>query len=356
MSRTPRRVILLAALVAATSLLVACGDGDEGDASQVAADPAAGAAGADGTEASAPWSAQDIRASHERAGFFPQVANAHPGIGPVRLQVALMTPGQEMIHDAQVNARLYYLGDAQDSEAVEAVEFVAEHAFTARSINLDEGQVSGAGGASQLVSTHLVHHPGHVTVYVAPVEFDRAGWWGAELDVTVEGETHEDVRLRFWVQESTPEPRVGDPVPATRQPTIHDVDDIADLDTTRPPNPELHDVTVAEALERGEPFVVAFVTPAFCQTRFCGPVMEAVVLPAWREYGDRVRFIHIEPFDVPKARAEGVLEPVEATLEWNLRVEPMIFVVGRDGRVAGTFEGILELEELEEALEAVLAE
>jgi hypothetical protein len=131
--------------------------------------------------------------------------------------------------------------------------------------------------------------------------------------------------------------------------------DIAVLDTTNPPNPELHDVTVAEALQGDRPLVVAFATPAFCLTRFCGPVVERVVVPIWENYGDRVEVIHIEPYDIPTAR-DGRLEPIPAMAEWGLETEPWVFVVDADGNVAAKFEGIMDYDEVAEAIDRVLAE
>ena len=209
--------------------------------------------------------------------------------------------------------------------------------------------------APDLGTRHTNHDGEHATIFTAPVSFDRVGQWGVEVDVVLDGETYEDVRALVFVQERLAEPMIGEAVPPSTQPTVDDVADIAEIDSSMPPNPELHSMTVAQALETGEPLVIAFTTPAFCQTRFCGPVMEAVVLPAWEQYGDRVHFIHIEPYDVPQAR-QGQLKVAPTTTEWNLTMEPIIFVVNPDGTVAAKFDGILELEELTAALDEVLAQ
>ena len=36
------------------------------------------------------------------------------------------------------------------------------------------------------------HEDALTTVYTANVEFDRAGWWGVAVDVTVDGETYRE--------------------------------------------------------------------------------------------------------------------------------------------------------------------
>ena len=100
--------------------------------------------------------------------------------------------------------------------------------------------------------------------------------------------------------------------------------------------------------------MIAFATPAFCQTQFCGPVMETVVIPAWQRYRDRVQFIHVEPWDLTKAR-NGSLVPVDAVQQWGLLSEPFVFVIDADGKVAAKFEGIVGADELDAAIEQVLA-
>jgi len=112
---------------------------------------------------------------------------------------------------------------------------------------------------------------------------------------------------------------------------------------------------IAEALDAGKPVVVAFVTPAFCQTRFCGPVMESVIIPVAEQYGDRINVLHVEPFSLASAR-EGKLEPVATVQEWGLLQEPFVFVVAQDGTIAAKFEGIMEAEEVSAVLDALLSE
>ena len=153
-------------------------------------------------------------------------------------------------------------------------------------------------------------------------------------------------------------------MPRSEQVTLRDVDDIAEIDSTNPPNPQFHELTVAEVLDTGWPVLVAFVTPAFCQTRFCGPVMEEVVIPTSEAYGDRIEIIHIEPFDLQAARDGSFLTSVDGgsiylpapiVSEWGLLTEPFIFVIDPDGTVAAKFEGIMEAEEVAAALDLVLA-
>lgn len=284
------------------------------------------------------WDAQGIAESQEETDFVPIILNSPLGIGPNRVALAL-TDGGALLAGAEVSAQLYRLADDPE-ESPQARLLTGDVALTARSI--------AAQGASESVGSSP-------TVYVANIELDASGWWGLSLDVDWDGERTEGILVRFWVREQTSEPGIGAPAPRSVQVTLRDVEDVSEIDSTVPPNPSLHELTIAEALDSGKPVVVAFVTPAFCQTRFCGPVMESVIVPISEQYEGRVEVVHVEPFDLTGAR-EGKWEPVLTVQEWGLLQEPFVFVVAPDGTIAAKFEGIMEVEEVSAALDAVLAE
>lgn len=195
-----------------------------------------------------------------------------------------------------------------------------------------------------------------VGAYVARVNFDQSGDWGVEASGDIAGKPFGPIRFRFDVLEKGLDkvPAIGDPAPRSKQLTLRDVKDVSEIDTTNPPNPGMHNMTVAEALDTGKPIVVAFTTPAFCTSRTCGPVTDKVVVPLFKKYEDRVIFIHIEPYDLKQARSSGQLEPVPAMIEWGLPTEPWVFVVDKQGRIVGKFEGIMGLDEVEAVLQQVL--
>lgn len=193
-----------------------------------------------------------------------------------------------------------------------------------------------------------------VGVYVASMLFDEAGKWGVEVSGSIEGEEFEPIRARFGVLEAGTMLAIGDAAPRSEQVTLRDVADISAIDSTNPPNPAMHKLTVAEALKTGKPLVVAFATPAFCTSRTCGPVMDKVVVPLFEKYAGRVNFIHIEPYDLDAARNGEGLVPVQTMAEWRLDTEPWVFVIDQEGRIAGKFEGIMGMEELEAVLQQLL--
>jgi hypothetical protein len=83
--------------------------------------------------------------------------------------------------------------------------------------------------------------------------------------------------------------------------------------------------------------------------------MDLVMDPLLARYGDKAIFIHIEPYELGPLRQSNVQQPVRATQEWRLRSEPWVFVVGRDGRIAGKFEGIMAVDEVEQVLQQAIA-
>ncbi|MEX1023384.1 MAG: hypothetical protein WD058_09585 [Dehalococcoidia bacterium] len=318
------------------------------------------------------------------APFTVAVINSNPAVGPNRLMIAMASRADGLlVTDARVSARVYRLSEADGGAAEGAApadivaEEVASADFTARNIDLnDEHFEEGAAaridappsphaGAHRPVANDLPRsapprlpaHEGDITtVYTSMVEFDRAGMWGLALDVTTaDGETHEGLRITFAVREESFEPAIGDPAPASMQATLADVGgDAEQISSAIEPNEAMLDETVAEILEAGRPMVIAFVTPAFCVTRFCGPILESVVTPAWRQYGERVEFVHIEPYVLDVLRARGERVPVPAVQEWDLRTEPFIFVVDASGTITAKLEGITDLPELVTEIEKVL--
>ncbi len=321
-ARRRTRGVLAAAFALLAVLVAACGGGD------------------------LRWDARSLDAAAGESELVTQNANSQVGVGETRLAFAVLGPNG-LVTGADVTARIYRLADDREGNPT-ASTLLAEMRLTERAL---------VTNTPHLHSDESVHdHTGVAAAfYTTNTSFNAVGWWGAVLDVTSDGETTKGLQTVFFVAERTPEPMIGEQVPASVQLLVGDVEDIADIDSSQPPNPELHQITIADAISNGRPTLVAFVTPSFCQTQFCGPVMGEVIVPAHTAYGDRVDFVHIEPFDLPTLRGSNQLIPVPATTEWQLLAEPAVFVLDADGIVTAKFEGIMELEEIESALDEVLA-
>ena len=142
---------------------------------------------------------------------------------------------------------------------------------------------------------------------------------------------------------------VGAPAPRSDTPTLATAP-ATRITTSRPPDLPLLRYSVAGSLAAHKPFVVTFATPKFCTSRTCGPVVD-VVEAARRRFAARgIRFIHVEVFqDNNPTRGYN-----RWMLQWGLRSEPWVFLVGRDGRVKAKFEGSVSEAELAAAIRAHL--
>jgi hypothetical protein len=184
-----------------------------------------------------------------------------------------------------------------------------------------------------------------VSFYVANTPFDAAGKWGVEISATpAEGGAPAVIQAPLTVLETSQSPGVGTVPPASNNDTFATNADLASLCSRSPACP-LHDKVIGDVLGKGRPLVVMFSTPAFCTSRFCGPVLEVLLkqLPA---YQDRVDFVHVEvwqDFQLQKHRP--------AADEWKLPTEPYTFFMDRAGKVVGKFEAVFGQDELTSALD-----
>lgn len=279
----------------------------------------------------ADWSDDGI--ARGDSGMRVHVINSQVAVGPTRLAFGIFAKDGSLVHNATGTVKLVRL-DAENRATT-----VGERDL--RAVHIDE-------------QTHSGHdHDPLATMYIAHTDIDRKDWWGAEFDIKVDGKRYRNLRARFFAAEQATVPGIGKPAPRTTQPTSRTVQDIAQIDSSLPPHPELHDMTVAEAIDTKRPSVIAFATPAFCQTRFCGPVIEEVVWPLAKDYRSRANFVHIEPYRLADAR-QGKLVPIAEMAQWGLATEPYIFVLDGSGRVAAQFEGIVEKDEVAAVLDRLL--
>jgi len=187
--------------------------------------------------------------------------------------------------------------------------------------------------------------PGKRGVYVSNVEFSASGEWGAEVDLSGGG-VDESLLASFEVRQDSSTPSLGEAVPPSDTLTADDAKNLAAISTDTEPDPKFYELSVAEALETGEPFVVAFATPKFCASATCGPTLD-IVKEASADY-PQVNYLHVEPYtnlDDPNN-----LQPIKAVREWGLPSEPWVFVVDGDGNLAAKYEGVLSADELRETL------
>jgi len=288
---------------------------------------------------SAPSGAEpsDVVTSGE-GNVFPVLANNTLAVGHNRFSLMLVDHEESPILDANVYLRFFDLTGEQPVIKSEAdARFIPMELYFTEDHPGSEKRPAGNNGT-----------------YVTSVDFDAPGRWGVDISVTMGGRQIELIPLQLDIMEESPEPAVGDPAPPSRQPTLADVTDIAEIDSSIPFRPNMHDITVADALATGRPLVVAFATPAFCESRTCGPVMDTIMDPLYDKYQEQAAFIHIEPYKLEELRRGDGLFHVEAMEEWNLQTQPWLFVIDRSGKIAAKFEGITARDEVETVLRQAL--
>jgi hypothetical protein len=253
-----------------------------------------------------------------------------------RFAVGLLQ-GAKLVKDAGVHARFFKIG-----EDGETGEFRGEGDLRFVELNVE-------GAHAHDSSTGEAFSDDQVSFYVANTPFDAAGAWGVELAVTPQGGASPvSVQVPFDVLSESKSPALGSVPPASQNDTAATNPNSESL-CSRDPVCPLHDKVIADVLGKGRPLVVQFSTPAFCESRFCGPVLE-VLLTQMPDYQDKVDFIHIEvwqDFQLKKYR--------EANIEWNLPTEPYTFLMNGDGEVVGKIEAVFTEEELKNALDQLAA-
>ena len=281
--------------------------------------------------------------SPDTLGELPQYNSFHGAsefvVGENRFPFALASVEGEPLANAALSVSFYYLQDDQ-----------WRYRFRQ---NAEYREVEG-------VTPHL-HEDGflhrHLDVrgqYVATVNFQSPGVWQARFTLSDGDESGPTIGdLAFNVLSEPAAPGVGQPVPPTENLTIHDVSGIHEIETRDPPD-DMHNLSVADALEQQKPFVVVWSAPMFCTSAICGPVLDSAVRLQER-FGERVNFIHIEPWDLEIARTEGRLVPIPQFTEWGLTTEPWVFIVDSKGLVHDRFEGLVTDDELQQALTTALA-
>lgn len=182
-------------------------------------------------------------------------------------------------------------------------------------------------------------------IYVINTTFDRAGKWGAEIDLAGKGGKH-SLQSIFDVTRKSITPQIGSAAPRSQNPTVAQ-EAITHLDSGHPPD-DMHAISIATAIARHSPLVVLFASAAYCGTFQCGAEI-AAVQRVEQQYRTRASFVHIDTFR--NARPPHLSAPAA---QWHIPSQPWVFVVDRRGIVVAKFEGPASSSELAGAIRRVL--
>ena len=185
-------------------------------------------------------------------------------------------------------------------------------------------------------------------IYVSDLKLPERGEWRL-LTLVRDGSSLVATRMpSIEVRSYGRIPAVGEKAPEVRTPTAEDVGEITEIETRQPPD-TMHEVDFADAL--GErPVVLLFATPALCQSRVCGPVVDVAEQVKSEFEPGEVAFIHMEVYR-DNVIDNGLRPQLRA---FGLPTEPWLFVIDRDGRVATAIEGGFSAGELERAVRGVV--
>lgn len=322
--RQQRRVA--GALLAGALAIAACG-GDDDSAAPTSTEP-------DGGELVAQVASYDLVAGRAQ-----------------RVVVGLLTNDQELVGFGTVEFAFSYLGTR---------EAPLDDPRPGPTATADYRLVPGQPPATPTDEPVFVDADARGVYGADDITFPDAGLWQVEVTATVESEERSaTAALEVLADSAIPAP--GDEAPRSQNhlpgaegvpPTA--IDSRAEDDGTVP-DPQLHDITVADAIASGRPVMVVVSTPVYCVSRFCGPITDTIAELA-REQGDAMHFVHLEVWRDFEGRAinAAAADWIYPTREGDA-AEPWVFVVGRDGRITHRFDNVATDPELRAAVEEVLA-
>jgi len=262
-----------------------------------------------------------------------EVVTQDLAVGDSRLALVVLADGRPLSEGA-VHLVFYYLQDPQpvvraEADAVPRLD-QHEHANLADHVDLP--------------------------FYVAPVRFDRAGPWGMEAQVNQPGSATRVARTRLDVREQPLAPAIGSPAPRSASKTLRTAPP-EELSSAVPIDPELYGLSIAEAIETGQPLVV---NSTVDDTRYnnsngAEPVQAVAAAevyldtPPWSPGAAPVALAAVD------GTFDETIEPVTATLStagWPVG-RHTLFVRGRDaagnwGPVSAVFVDVIVPVELQE--------
>ncbi len=296
------------------------------------------------------FSSESVTRGWEEAGIIPRRAGSPPGLGQSRVSFAFTSKIDNVSafrHDLQGIVELFQLTGTGEPGTTGSQFSV---------VNLERVSI----GRNEKIHIHRdgsnhIHEDPAVSVYAGLVNFPVGGAWGAKFRLSNGTENIEPFLLTFLVQDESLISSSGSSIPESEQQIVSDLVPIEKLSSATPPNPGMHNITIADALSGSQPIVISFITPAFCQSKLCGPVLEEAVNPNFLRYGELVTFIHIEPYDIATLESGAGFQLVDIMTDWNLKTEPWVFVIGSGGTVIVGLEGITNEAELAHYIDIALS-
>ena len=186
-------------------------------------------------------------------------------------------------------------------------------------------------------------------IYSATVEFPRPGNFAVLAVTIIKGQfVAAGTSVKVRASNDDPVPAPGETPPEVKTDTVASAGgNIKSIDTRVPPD-DMHEFSFDEAVGR-KPVALLFSTPALCESRVCGPVVD-IAQQLKSKYGDRMTFIHQEVY-VDNDPSKGLRPPLR---QFGLPTEPWLFTIDQAGRVAARLEGSFGFNAFDRAINAAL--
>ena len=201
---------------------------------------------------------------------------------------------------------------------------------------------------------------GNRGAFVVDVSFPVPGPWTGTIALRKATGPVGAADFPFRVVERGSTPGIGDPAPSIHTPTASDPnagENLYGITTDVFPDPRFYQFSVDQLLAAHRPFVLVFYSPAYCPTTACGPLLKNMKAIA-NEFPD-VAFVHVEPHVMVNYGGRlmpdygtGQLEFNDMARAYGIPVEPFVFVVDGQGRIAASFELIVGSDEIRAAIRA----
>ncbi|MFQ5419885.1 MAG: hypothetical protein ACE5FD_00485 [Anaerolineae bacterium] len=246
-------------------------------------------------------------------------------VGQNRFAVGLFDADGQMVHEAAVHFHYFDLSDLENP--------VLEMEVNAVRIQDPEQRT---------------------TIFAHEREFSHAGNWGVEVQAVFPDGSMDIKRISAGVVADSVSITPGEKAPAVVTPTLDDVgSDLSLLTSSWEPNAAFYEMTLREALANGKPTLFLLATPAFCQTRFCGPAYE-IANDLYDSYSNQLNFVNVEVFIGLPNPADTEWEQAPVMSAFGLNTEPWLYLIDETGTVTYRVEGMFTAGEVATHIEALL--
>jgi len=323
-----RKSCLVLLAVLASCLVVACGGSSSSSTSTGAVQgvSASNASPADFPKASSTSLAQLKQQNQESVILAPSVSVLEPGTN--RYGFALFDPAQKQIAGAQ--AAVYI--DSPGGGNLRG-PFIAHSESLAVAPQYTSKTAAQDAGAAK-------------SVYVAQVTFPKAGKYQVFALAKLDGRVVLSSPFTAQVGQPGGPPKVGDAAPKVHTPTLASVaGDAARISTRSPAATGLLTTDLFDVYGK-KPVALLFATPALCQSRVCGPVVDVLEEARATDTSGKVAYITNEIYKDNRVDLGLRTQPAA----YGLPTEPWLFVLNAQGKVVERIEGAFSVAEVRRAI------